>query len=136
VATPAELSPLARAIRDRFVAAGLTPDSPAALTADLASKREIVEGLVHHLVARGELTRLSSGLVLATSALEKLARDVRASGWDRFSVPQFKAKFGLSRKWAIPLLEHLDDVRVTQRVGDERRVMPTRPAAPALGSSG
>ena len=31
--------------------------------------------------------------------------------------------FGLSRKWAIPILEHLDAQRVTHRVGDKRRLV-------------
>ena len=126
IETPAEHSPLARAIIDRFTAAGLTPASAAELTKDLAPKREIVEGLVRHLVSRGELTRLSSGLIVASSALETLARDVLASDWERFSVPEFKVRFALSRKWAIPLLEHLDNIRVTERVNDHRRVLRTR----------
>ncbi|MEZ5314567.1 MAG: SelB C-terminal domain-containing protein, partial [Thermoanaerobaculia bacterium] len=126
IATPEALSPLARAIVERFTSAGLTPKSAAELTLDLAPKREIVEGLVRHLVARGELTRLSSGLVLATSALDELAREVRASGWDRFTVPEFKERFALSRKWAIPLLEYLDNRRVTEREGDRRRVLRSK----------
>jgi selenocysteine-specific elongation factor len=31
-----------------------------------------------------------------------------------------KDLFGVSRKYAIPFLEHLDDVRITRRQGDER----------------
>jgi hypothetical protein len=61
--------------------------------------------------------------VLATSAFESLARELRATGWSRFSVPQFKERFALSRKWAIPLLEELDNRRVTERIGDERRIV-------------
>jgi selenocysteine-specific elongation factor len=35
-------------------------------------------------------------------------------------VARFKEAFGLSRKYAIPLLEYLDREGVTRRVGDER----------------
>ena len=35
----------------------------------------------------------------------------------------FKARYGLSRKFAIPLLEFLDRERVTRRVGDVRIVL-------------
>ena len=49
--------------------------------------------------------------------------ELRATGWERFSVPQFKERFGLSRKWAIPLLEHLDSIAVTRRVGDDRQLV-------------
>jgi selenocysteine-specific elongation factor len=41
----------------------------------------------------------------------------------RFSVPEFKDWTGVSRKYAIPLLEFLDRERVTRREGDERVVV-------------
>ena len=36
------------------------------------------------------------------------------------TVALFKDRYGLSRKWAIPLLEYLDSSGVTRRAGDER----------------
>ena len=36
------------------------------------------------------------------------------------NVGTMKDLFGVSRKYAIPFLEHLDDVRMTRREGDER----------------
>jgi selenocysteine-specific elongation factor len=78
------------------------------------------------MVSRGQLIRLPDGLILAASAVAGLKRDLLATGWERFSVPEFKDRFGLSRKWAIPLLEHLDSKGVTRRVGDERMIV--RPA--------
>jgi selenocysteine-specific elongation factor len=38
-------------------------------------------------------------------------------------VAQFKALTGVSRKYAIPLLEYLDRERVTKRVGDQRQLL-------------
>jgi selenocysteine-specific elongation factor len=38
-------------------------------------------------------------------------------------VPQFKELTGITRKYAIPLLEYLDRERVTKRVGDERIIL-------------
>ena len=38
-------------------------------------------------------------------------------------MPQFKDLFGITRKYAIPLLEYLDRERVTRRVGDERVIL-------------
>ena len=40
-----------------------------------------------------------------------------------FDVAAAKAKFGVSRKFAIPLLEFLDRERVTRRGGDKRLVL-------------
>ena len=80
---------------------------------------------MRHLVARGQLVRLPSGLILAGSAVAELRRQLLATAWERFSVADFKDRFGLSRKWAIPLLEHLDSTGATRRLGDDRLVVRT-----------
>jgi selenocysteine-specific elongation factor len=118
-----EESALARRLGERFAAAGLEPPSPAELAAELGAKREIVDGVVRFLLDRGRLVRLPGGLVVAAAAVDALAADLAATGWQRFTVPQFKDRFGLTRKWAIPLLEHLDSTGRTRRVGDERQVV-------------
>jgi selenocysteine-specific elongation factor len=38
-------------------------------------------------------------------------------------VGEFKTLFGLTRKLAIPLLEHLDGAKVTRRIGDRREIV-------------
>jgi selenocysteine-specific elongation factor len=121
-----EESTLATAVVERFDRGGLTPPSPSELSIALNAKPQILEGVIRHMVSRGQLIRLPDGLILAASAVAGLKRDLLATGWERFTVPEFKDRFGLSRKWAIPLLEHLDSKGVTRRVGDERQVV--RPA--------
>lgn len=121
-----EESGLAKEVLERFTAAGLTPDSPAELLKHLTPKQQILEGVVKFLVQRGQLTRLPSGLVLATPIFSQLRRDLVATGWERFTVAQFKDHFGLTRKWAIPLLEQLDSVGATRRAGDDRLVVRPR----------
>jgi selenocysteine-specific elongation factor len=118
-----EESTLAAAVVERFDRGGLTPPSPSELSIGLNAKPQILEGVIRHMVSRGQLIRLPDGLILAASAVAGLKRDLLASGWERFSVPEFKDRFGLSRKWAIPLLEHLDSTGVTRRVGDERMIV-------------
>jgi selenocysteine-specific elongation factor len=118
-----EESALSRAVLERFAAAGLTPSSPEEAGRELGAKPQILDGVVRYLVERGKLVRLPAGLVLAASAIEDLRRRLEATGWERFAVAQFKDHFGLTRKWAIPLLEHLDSVGATRRVGDERMVV-------------
>jgi selenocysteine-specific elongation factor len=41
----------------------------------------------------------------------------------RVDVSSFKERYGITRKYAIPLLEYLDRERVTRRVGDSRIVL-------------
>ena len=38
-------------------------------------------------------------------------------------VAMFKERYGITRKFAIPLLEYLDRERVTRRVGDARVIL-------------
>ncbi|HEX9943444.1 MAG TPA: selenocysteine-specific translation elongation factor [Thermoanaerobaculia bacterium] len=120
-----EESKLSAAVLERFERGGLAPPSPGELVRELGAKPQILEGVLRHLVARGQLAKLPSGLMLASSALTGLRRDLLATSWERFSVADFKDRFGLTRKWAIPLLEHLDSTGATRRVGDDRIVVRT-----------
>lgn len=118
-----EESELARRITERFREAGLEPPSPSQVGDELGAKPQILEGMLRYLVDTGKLVRLPEGLLMASSALDELREDLRGSGWERFTVGDFKDRYGLSRKWAIPLLEHLDSTGVTRRLGDERMVV-------------
>jgi selenocysteine-specific elongation factor len=123
-------SGLARSIVEVYDAAGLEPPSPAEVARRLSASPPMVEGLVRHLVKRERLLRLSSGLIVSAAAVERLRRDVEATGWERFDVGRFKERFALSRKFAIPLLERLDAIGATRRDGDQRIVVRRRPATP------
>lgn len=116
-------SRLATRVLAAYEAAGLTPPSPAELAKGLDAKQQIFDGVVRFLLQQGRLARLPGGLLVSRDALDKLVAALRTTGWERFSVPQFKDRFELSRKWAIPLLEHLDSIAVTRRVGDDRQVI-------------
>ena len=122
-----EESKLSTDVLERFDKAGIAPPSPGDVARELNAKPQILEGVIRHLIARGQLTKLPSGLILASSALTGLRRDLLATAWERFSVADFKDRFGLTRKWAIPLLEHLDSTGATRRVGDDRMIV--RPGA-------
>ncbi len=119
-------SKLAQSIVEGFEKQGLTPGSPEELCRSIGAKPQVFDGVLRYLVERGRLTRLPNGLILAASALEQFQGDLLATGWDTFTVTEFKDRFGLTRKWAIPLLEHLDRQRLTRREGDRRMVLRPR----------
>ncbi|MDE2850824.1 MAG: selenocysteine-specific translation elongation factor [Acidobacteriota bacterium] len=119
-------SQLARDLVEGFERQGLTPGSPEELCRSLGAKPQVFDGVLRYLVDRGKLVRLPNGLLLAAAALERFQADLFATGWDTFTVADFKDRFGLTRKWAIPLLEHLDRQRLTRREGDRRRVLRPR----------
>ena len=65
---------------------------------------------------------------LHDEALKQLKAEVTAlkrsdGAGARLDVATFKERFGVTRKFAIPLLEYLDRERVTRRVGESRVVL-------------
>ena len=91
----------------------------------LGTKAQILDGVTRYLMEQRKLVRLPSGLIVAAAAIEKLKEELLGGGeeWRQFTVARVKDRFDLSRKWAIPLLEHLDAVNFTRRVGDERQIV-------------
>ncbi|MGI8783584.1 MAG: selenocysteine-specific translation elongation factor [Acidobacteriota bacterium] len=81
--------------------------------------------IAHLLVSEKSLARLGEDLLIDRAALEELLRDLRARypKGSQLAVADFKTLFGLTRKHAIPLLEHLDREKITRRSGDVRVVL-------------
>jgi selenocysteine-specific elongation factor len=79
-------------------------------------------GAVGRLLAEGDLVRLDADFVWSRAAWEKAVAFVRAhfARAPELSVADVKEGLGLSRKWAVPLLEALDRERVTRREGNMR----------------
>jgi selenocysteine-specific elongation factor len=68
---------------------------------------------------------VSDELVFHRSALAELRQRITTfkTKTARIDVAKFKELTGVSRKYAIPLLEYLDRERVTRRVGDVREIL-------------
>jgi len=115
-------SSLAERIAQAFEARGLEPPETGAIRAEVNAQPKVFEGLLRFLTERGRLVRLPSGLFISRTALDRLRADLEATGWESFGVGEFKDRFALTRKWAIPLLEYLDSQGVTRRTGDRRVV--------------
>jgi selenocysteine-specific elongation factor len=79
--------------------------------------------LFRALVRRGELIEVSGELAYLPERLEELAARVRDIPGP-FTVAEFRDLLGITRKYAVPLLEWLDREGITRRRGDEREVRP------------
>ncbi len=116
------------AIIDAYRQGGLKPPDVAAVAAHANAPGPIVEKLTALLLREKVLVRLDT-VIFHGETLESLKDDVRAlkaaapGGRATVDVAAFKDRFGVSRKFAIPLLEFLDRERVTRRTGDVRRVL-------------
>jgi selenocysteine-specific elongation factor len=113
-------------IEATFAAAGLAVPSVKEVLAKLAIEARRAEKLLHMLLREKNLVRVSPELIFHREALgrlkERLAGYKKSKG-DKISVPVFKELTGITRKYAIPLLEYLDRERVTRRAGDERVIL-------------
>ena len=59
----------------------------------------------------------------ALQLLKKQIAALKAGGTSTIDVGMFKERFGVTRKFAIPLLEYLDRERVTRRAGEKRLIL-------------
>jgi len=107
--------------------AGLKPPDVATLGASVGLSAGAVTRAVAWLVRRRTVVRLDT-LLFHAEALEALKQEIAglkatAEGPLRLDVATFKDRYGITRKYAIPLLEFLDRERVTRRVGESRIVL-------------
>lgn len=113
-------------IEAAFAEAGLTVPAVKGVLAKVPVDPKRAEQILHLLLRDKTLLRISPELVFHRDALAhlktRLAKYKKEKG-DRISVPAFKDLTGVSRKYAIPLLEFLDRERVTRRAGDERVIL-------------
>jgi len=114
---------LSERIVELFRRGGLNPPSPMEVAKAVSRHVKVIEGLIGHLVKRGELVRLPGGWIVAKTSVDAVVDRLRASGMKSLDVAQFKEMFALTRRLAIPLLEYLDGAKVTRRVGDRREVV-------------
>jgi selenocysteine-specific elongation factor len=119
---PQEQAALA-AMENAFEAAGLAVPSVGEVVARSGVDPERARILLQMLLRDKRLVRIGDDLVFHARTLESLRRLVARHKGERFTVPVFKTWTGVSRKYAIPLLEYLDRERVTRREGDERIVL-------------
>jgi len=113
-------------IEEAFASAGLAVPSVKEVLAKLTVESKRAEKLLQILLRERNLVRISPELVFHRQALAELKEQVSAykkAKSDRISVPAFKELTGITRKYAIPLLEYLDRERVTRRAGDERVIL-------------
>ena len=113
-------------IEKAFAAAGLAVPAVKEVLSKLPVEAKRAEKILQILLRDKSLIRVTPELIFHRDALaqlrDRLAVFKKTKG-DRLSVPVFKELTGITRKYAIPLLEYLDRERVTRRAGDERVIL-------------
>jgi selenocysteine-specific elongation factor len=112
-------------IEDTFRQAGLKVPALGEVIAGLKVDKVRAQKIVTLLLREKVLIKVSGELVFHCRALDELRGQI--AGWraksSKIEVAQFKDLTGVSRKYAIPLLEYLDREHVTRRVGDAREIL-------------
>jgi selenocysteine-specific elongation factor len=109
-----------------FESAGLEVPSFAAVLGKLPVEPQRAQKILQILLREKVLVRVTEDLVFHRSAVARLREDLaryRKEKGARLPIPAFKELTGVTRKYAIPLLEYLDRQQVTRRVGDERVIL-------------
>jgi selenocysteine-specific elongation factor len=129
---PAEVGETASKAEDATLSAIEAIYRNAGLSAPLISevatmmklKESEMRGPVTLLLREKILVRMGSeNLFIHQEALARLCREIRELRGQTVDVARFKQMTGLSRKYAIPLLEYLDRERITRKTGDQRLVI-------------
>ena len=116
-------SDLKPAIEKAYLDAGLTPPTVKEASEPHAARAKEVASVIALLMREGVLVKVTQDLYFHRDPIgtvtEKLIAHLRAN--PNINAIQFKELAGnVSRKFAIPLLEHFDAIKLTMRIGDER----------------
>ena len=114
-------------LAELYRTAGLVSPDTGQAAAAVGAPPEQAARMLELLVRGGALVKVEA-LVFHKECLDGLAAEVaklkaQADGPLRIDVGTFKERFGVSRKYALPLLGYLDRMRITRRVGNERLVL-------------
>jgi selenocysteine-specific elongation factor len=112
-------------IETAFASAGLRVPALKDVLAGLKVDKVRAQKIVTLLLRAKVLVKISEDLVFHQDALADLRKRLAAEKTKspKLDIARFKDLTGVTRKYAIPLLEYLDREHVTRRVGDERVIL-------------
>jgi len=114
----AEEQRIADAVAAELAGTGASPPS----RADLKARHAVSDEIIQAMVDQGRVVEVGPELIYPAADYQEVVGKIldllKASG--KITVAEVRDAFSTSRKYALALLEHLDERKVTKRVGDER----------------
>lgn len=113
-------------IEREFADAGLAVPSFATVLAKLPVESRRAQKILQILLREKVLVKVAEDLVfhqMAVARLREMLAKYKKERGTQLPIGAFKELTGVSRKYAIPLLEYLDREHLTRRVGDERVIL-------------
>jgi selenocysteine-specific elongation factor len=102
--------------------AGYSPEGTKEMAVLAGEPERLVRDVLERLVFEGRVVKVKSDLFYHPAVLEDLKEKVQVylRQHGEMTPSDFKTTLNLSRKYMIPLLEYLDGIKFTIRVGDKR----------------
>jgi selenocysteine-specific elongation factor len=126
-----------QAVRPVLENAGFNPPPVRELAQQLKLKEAIVKDFLHRKAKTGEVMKVTADrfyarpTVAALAAIAQATAQAQPSG--QFTAAQYRDATGVGRSLAIEILEFLDTLAITQRIGDVRKMR--RDYVPILGEA-
>jgi selenocysteine-specific elongation factor len=119
---------LVKRAEEAILKGGLQPPSPKELAEEWTEEEEGVLAVYEHLAHEGVLVKIKSGMYFHRIPFEHLKEELinYLKRHQEITTPQFKEITKASRKYAIPLIEYFDQIKLTLRLG-EKRVLRSGP---------
>lgn len=116
-------------ILDLLQKGGFQPPMKEELSKSLRLDQKHLSDILKLLVKEGSLVRISDSMYLPSSSYNKMIDSLKNfySKKSEMTVAEFRDILGTTRKYALPILEYLDSIKVTLRVGDIRKLLLKSP---------
>jgi selenocysteine-specific elongation factor len=113
---------LIKRVEEALLRAGLQPASPKELAEEWSEAEAELQTVFDYLAREGLLVRIKNGMYFHKIPFGELKEKLIAylKTHQEITTPQFKEITAASRKFAIPLIEYFDQIKLTLRLGDKR----------------
>jgi selenocysteine-specific elongation factor len=124
-------------VRPALESAAFNPPPVRELALQLKLKEAIVKDFLHRKAKSGEVMKVTAERFYTRSSLATLAAIAQATAQaqpnGQFTAAQYRDWTGVGRSLAIEILEFLDTLGITQRIGDARKMR--KDFVPILGAA-
>jgi selenocysteine-specific elongation factor len=113
---------LVKRVEAAVLKGGLQPPSSKELSEEWSEKEDEVRSIFEHLVHEGVLVKIKGEIYFHRIPFENLKKELvnHLKNHQEITTPQFKEMTKASRKYAIPLIEYFDQIKLTIRLGEKR----------------
>lgn len=128
ISLAADTATLQANILNIYTQAGTEPPKIKEAAEKLSVSINEVMPVIQLLLSQGELVKVNAEFLFSKAAIAQLIQQIHTFFADNKTLNpgEFRDLTGLSRKYAIPILEYLDSAKITVRVGDKRHLRGTR----------